>query len=444
MNDVILTERAYALLQDTLTRNTDETCAVLLGTETRQHNDNNRILVTDIEYPDDTDYSRRGMYEAELSPNYVARITKHARQHHKTIIFAHSHPGASPPAFSLVDDAGEQHLSRFLALRHPNHNHVALVLSHGGIVGRVLGTDTDVRIITLGTQRTILSEPSPTASTISESADRQIRVLGVAGQQLLQGLRIAVVGLGGTGSLITEFLGHLGVRDFILVDPDHVATTNLNRLANATPTDVGRPKVDVAERFLRSLGRDPSIKAHVSDVTIASTARELLTADLMFGCTDSHGSRAVLQQIAYQYMIPLIDMGVTIAVAHGQIAHITGRVQLLSPGLACFTCSALLDPNQVRQDMMTPLERQADPYILGDHEPAPAVMSLNATVASLAVTMMLGVMVHLPTAGRYLIYNARSATLRTVRATQVPHCYTCSPSGALGRGDTWPLFTRQN
>ncbi len=168
-----------------------------------------------------------------------------------------------------------------------------------------------------------------------------------------------------------------------------------------------------------------------------------MNADLIFGCTDSHGSRAVLQQIAYQYMIPFIDMGVTITVTDGCISHIFGRVQLLSPGLACFTCDGLLDANEVRRDMMTPFERQADPYIQGVREPAPAVISINGTVTSLAITMMLSVVTAIPVRARHLLYNAMASTLRAARAQPKPDCYICSRSGSFARGDSWPLFARE-
>jgi molybdopterin-synthase adenylyltransferase len=62
----------------------------------------------------------------------------------------------------------------------------------------------------------------------------------------MQQTRVATVGLGGTGSLITEQLAHLGVTGFLLIDPDTVDETNLNRLVEGlpAPTSVRRkPKL---------------------------------------------------------------------------------------------------------------------------------------------------------------------------------------------------------
>jgi molybdopterin/thiamine biosynthesis adenylyltransferase len=228
------------------------------------------------------------------------------------------------------------------------------------------------------------------------------------------------------------------------MDPDVIEQTNLNRVASATPHDIGRPKVEVAAQYIRTIAKDARVHTLVDDVMRSRIAKELLSADLIFGCTDSHGSRAVLQQVSYQYLIPCIDMGSTIAVTGDHITHIYGRVQLLSPGLACFTCSSLLNANEVRRDMMTAFERQADPYLQGAQEPAPSVISLNSTVASLAVTMLLSIVSGVPIDARHILYNALNSALRHVRATPDPNCYICSRSGSFARGDSWPLFARQD
>jgi hypothetical protein len=148
--------------------------------------------------------------------------------------------------------------------------------------------------------------------------------------------------------------------------------------------------------------------------------------------------------VAYQYLIPCIDTGTTIAINGGRIAHIYGRVQLLAPGLACFTCGGLLNSNEVRRDMMSTFERQADPYLQGAREPAPAVMSLNSTVASLSVTMLLSVVAGVPVNARHVLYNAISSSLRSVRVNPEENCYICSKAGAVARGDSWPLLARQD
>jgi molybdopterin/thiamine biosynthesis adenylyltransferase len=443
MIELVLSADDGAAIRAELIGGDTEECAILYASQTVRPDGVVRLLVRDVQFPLSADYTRRGPLEAELNPEFVARVTKRARREACALVFVHSHPGIEVPRFSLVDSTGEEHLAAFLARRHPELKHAALVISAGGVRARSLGGGEGIRVVSIGATREVLFDPLLPTRSISGKFDRQIRAFGSAGQEALQPLRIAIVGLGGTGSLIAQQLVHLGIRDFILVDPDVIESTNLNRVANATPDDVNHPKVEIAARYIQAVAKDATV-AHVKgDVIQVQTARKLLNADIIFGCTDSHGSRAVLQQVSYQYMIPCIDMGVTIAVSNGRITHIYGRVQLLAPGLACFACDGLLDANEVRRDMMTAFERQADPYIQGDREPAPAVMSLNCTVASLAITMMLSVVTSIPVRARHVLYNAIASTLRTVRAQPKANCYICSRSGALARADSWPLFARE-
>jgi molybdopterin/thiamine biosynthesis adenylyltransferase len=443
MMDLLLAEADYAAIKAELCGDDNEKCAILFANQTTRLDGAERLLVREIQFPLATDYSRKGRLEAELTPDYVARITKRAKRAKTALIFVHSHPGPSAPRFSIVDDEGERHLSKFLTHRHPGLIHAALVVSAGGVRARQLGGAEEIRVISVGPHRKFLFDPSKNDPRVSEQFDRQVRAFGVDGQRELERLRIAIVGLGGTGSIVAQQLVHLGVRDFILIDPDVLEATNLNRVSHAFPTDIGKPKTEIAARYIRQIAKDSRVKRVDGDVIETKTARELVNADILFGCTDSHGSRAVMQQVAYQYMIPYIDMGVTLVAKKGLMTHVYGRVQLLAPGLACFTCSSLLDPNEVRRDMMTSFERQADPYIQGDREPAPAVMSLNGTVSSLAVTMLLAVIAGVPAEARHVLYNALTSAMRSVRASPQMDCFVCSRNGAFARGDSWPIFARE-
>jgi molybdopterin/thiamine biosynthesis adenylyltransferase len=171
-------------------------------------------------------------------------------------------------------------------------------------------------------------------------------------------------------------------------------------------------------------------------------AQELLDRDLIFGCTDSHASRVILGQIAYQYLIPVIDMGVSLSVREGKLAKITGRAQLLSPGLPCFSCLELLDGETIRREMLSPEQRAADPYIKGAHEPQPSVISLNATMSSLAVSMFLGATTDAPLETTFLRYDGIKGLVRPVTGAINPECYVCGAENGLGRANEWPLPTK--
>jgi len=444
MIELVLPSDIWETLRTRLLVGPEETCAIIFARQVTRRDGLVRLLVREVELPTSDDYTHRGCTEAELKPEVVARVTKRARLEDYSITFVHSHPGSSPPFFSDVDDDGEAQLSAFLARRHPNLLHAAMVVSKGGARARRLGTANEISVLSLGAIRDVLFDPQAKPHTASEMFDRQIRAFGATGQKLLGRLRFGIVGLGGTGSLVAQQLAHLGVQNFLLIDPDTLEATNLNRVVGAKPQDIGSSKVDVAERMIQSINPAALIERVQGDVIYARTATSLVNVDVIFGCTDSHGSRSILQQVAYQYLIPYFDVGTVLAVSDSGVTHISGQARLLAPGLACHTCCGFLNPEEVRRDLMTPFERQADPYIVGMHEPAPAVISINSTTTSLAVTMLLSVALGVPGAARHVLYDGIKPALRAIRAIPDPNCYICSRKGVLAQGDAWPLLARQD
>ncbi|MBL7487428.1 ThiF family adenylyltransferase [Frankia sp. AgW1.1] len=85
-------------------------------------------------------------------------------------------------------------------------------------------------------------------------------MFGPESQRRLDELTVAVVGVGGAGSLIVQGLAHVGVGRLVLVDPDVVDETSLARLVGARPQDArrGTAKVDVARRTARAV--NPGLK----------------------------------------------------------------------------------------------------------------------------------------------------------------------------------------
>lgn len=444
MSEIRITAADLEALRTHLVGHGVERCAVLLAAPARGRDDSSNLVVREIHLPELQDYLSQTESFAQLSPAFVAQVTKKARNLNLQLVFVHSHLAPYPPEFSATDDEGERVLADFLSRRGLTGAHGALVLSPGGLRARELGSSREMRVISCGNRRVVEFDPSSHGDTYVEQYDRQIRAFGVAGQQAIQRLRVAIVGLGGTGSVLAQQLVHLGIRDFLLVDPDTLERTNLNRVVAARESDIGTPKVEIARRYMEDFSGDVRVQTIVGDVCRSSIAKQLTTADIIFGCTDSHGSRSVIQQVAYQYLIPCIDMGSTITAPKGEVTGIYGRVQLLSPGHGCLWCSGLLNSEEIRRDMMSETERKLDPYIPGSREPAPSVISLNSTMVSMAVTMLLNVVTDVPGEARHLVYDAKGPKLRSVAVQSSSECFICSPRGVLARGDRQPLFARQD
>jgi hypothetical protein len=105
-------------------------------------------------------------------------------------------------------------------------------------------------------------------------------------------------------------------------------------------------------------------------------------------------------------------------------------------------CTDKLDAEQVRRELMTEEQRRVDPYIVGQVVPQPAVISLNSTVSSAAVTMFLAAVTGVPSEARMLTYDGMRGSLRPAAMDPRPQCIVCSSSGALAKGQAWDLPKR--
>ena len=420
----------------------NEAGAMLLCHAHETPSNRRRVLVRDILDVPQEFYIEQRPDRLTIDPIFLARTFKRAKSEESSVFLAHTHPFSRWPQFSPVDDDGEARLIPAIFARLNNRPHGSLVLGEEGFSARLYSTPQRVApvdsMVLVG--RELRRETKDERSMpVYDMHDRNVRAFG-QGQQKLQRMSVGIVGLGGIGSLVVEQLAHLGVGSLVLIDFDTLESTNLNRVVGARPDLVGMPKVRVAEQLINKINPTISVQAVANSVLKEATTRQLLDCDLIFCCTDSHGSRAVVNQMSYQYLIPVIDTGVRIDARNGKIASMAGRVQMLAPDLPCLLCSNLLDSEEIRRDFLTDTQRKADPYITGYSEPQPAVVSINGVVASLAVTMFLSIAVGIPSPGRHLLYLVGQSTVRRVGNERSRDCVVCSARGAYARADDWQMI----
>jgi hypothetical protein len=443
MSVVAFPQDALARLHDRAAAHSDETCAVGYVHRAPANGRLGRLVVRGVEPVPESAYQVHTPIRASLNADFMLEIANQARVAGAGVALLHTHPGTGAlEGFSAVDDAGEVPLAAYFNGRLPGQPHVTAVVTPSDVHARTLGPGASLRA--LGVGATVRHYGGSQGSAVADQRyDRQVRAFGAEGQARLRDARVAVIGAGGTGSFVAHQLAHLGVGQMLLVDHDTVDTSNLNRLLGATPSDVGMAKVAVARRSASAINPAIRVEAIVGDVVDAAVAAKLLEADFIFGCTDSMASRVVINQIAYQYLIPSVDMGVAIHVRDGHIASVTGRVQMLSAGLGCLVCADGLDGQRVRWELMSEAQRRADPYFENASVPQPAVMPLNGIVTSAAVSMFMSVITGYPSDARLLHYDGLRGSMRPQILPQRPRCIVCSGDGALARGDAWSLPVRQ-
>lgn len=441
MNTLAFAARGLQQLKAALAHPELESAAILLCSPVRLSTGGFRLLVMSAFLPEDGDYAHRTPICAELTTTFCLPIEQRARRENLALVYVHTHPGGLPARFSAVDDGTERKLLSYLERRGARGPHAALLFADGGINARMLGAGDPMRVIEVGESVVVALGPEAQQKHDPEDRfDRQVRAFGADGQHRLSTLTLAIVGLGGTGSLTAQQAAHLGVSNFLLVDDDIVEETNLNRVVGTRRRDIGRPKVEVAARMIKAINPKALVTIIKDDVTSPGVARRVIEADAVFCCTDSHASRHVLNQAAYQFLTPVIDMGVSINVGSNGAAKFAGHTKLLAPGQACLWCINNLDAEEVRRELMTDEQRARDPYVQGHARvPQPAVISLNSTVSSLSITMLLSVITGVPAEPRYVLYQGNRARTGDTACEAQPGCPFCGPDAPIATGDMTPL-----
>lgn len=443
MIDLVFPAPQLKILREQLAHRSMESVAILLAIPVARGENGPRLLVQAMAIPTEADYVGRTATVAELKPEFGLPFEKTAARHGWSLVYVHTHPAQdSEPSFSPIDDRAEARLAPYAGMRSPEAPHVALLLGKERLIARELGTSNPVRVLEIGDRIEHAYDPVAGYIELESAHDRQIRAFGKDGQQRLGRLCVVIVGLGGTGSVVAQQLAHLGINDFLLIDPQLVDETNLNRIIGATYDDIDKTfKVDVAERVIKSIRPSARVEKIIQDVLAPGIGLRVAAADFVFCCTDSHGSRHLLNQIAYQYLMPTIDMGVSIT-PDAELANLQlwAHIRLLAPGQACLHCTGSLDADQVRRDLMTEPERRRDPYFnKGVQVTQPAVISLTSLAASVATTMFLSAIVGIPAPARHLTFQVHRGRMAPMDNVPHPTCPYCREEAiAVGGAITLP------
>lgn len=166
-------------------------------------------------------------------------------------------------------------------------------------------------------------------------------LIGEIGLQKLADSTIMVFGVGGVGSHCIEALARSGVGHLILIDPDQVAMTNLNRQSIAYHSSIGQYKTKLMERRIQD------INPHASVITIErfilpDNIQELFqdipgTIDYMIDAIDTVSAKLALVEYAQAHQIPLLSSMGTGNKIHGELFEITD----LSKTSVCPLCRVM-------------------------------------------------------------------------------------------------------
>jgi len=137
-----------------------------------------------------------------------------------------------------------------------------------------------------------------------------LRDIGGPGQQKLKSARVLVVGAGGLGSPLIQYLAAAGVGEIGVVDDDIVSLSNLQRqVLHGTP-DVGRPKVESATDAVAKLNPHVKMRALAQRLDKENVAATIRDFDIVADGSDNFETRYLVSDTCFYEKKPLVTAAV--------------------------------------------------------------------------------------------------------------------------------------
>ena len=232
--------------------------------------------------------------------------------------------------------------------------------------------------------------------------------LGVDAQQRFGESHALIVGVGGLGNPVAQFLAAAGVGTLTLIDADRVDLTNLQRQILFDTSAVGRPKVEAAAARLAAVNPEVRVIQLADRVGLAALAPLAAAADVVADCTDNFATRHAVNRACVAAKKPLVS-GAAIRF-DGQIAVFDAR----DPANPCYHC--LFGESDEFEET-----RCATMGVF-----APLVGIVGATQAAEALKLLAPAGRSL--AGRLLLIDALTMEWRELRVVKDPACPVCGPA----------------
>jgi molybdopterin/thiamine biosynthesis adenylyltransferase/rhodanese-related sulfurtransferase len=291
----------------------------------------------------------------------------------------------------------------------PRHDAPVLIYCSIGEISRVTAADLAERGYTgivslLGGFRRWRSDgrrATPAGETTVDRYDRHIRLTGIGakGQRRIREARVLVVGAGGLGSPVIQYLAGAGIGTMKIVDDDRVDTTNLHRQVLFGEEDIGRAKTDAARDAVHRL--NPRVTVHgISTRLDAGNAADLIAGfDLVVDASDNFETRLAVNDASASVGVPFI---------HGAALRWEGMLAAFEPHIGpCYRC---LFPVLPRGE-----EACSDVGVLG---------AVTGVIGSLMAVEAIKHIVGTPDRliDRLVTYDARSATFASLHIVRSAEC----------------------
>lgn len=373
--------------------------------------------------------------------------------------FIHNHPSGYPD-FSEMDDINEKNILQGLSgCNGETAFLLSMVLTEGNWIARARqGYDpTDVlrprHISVLGNNIELYGIKMP--NDLPAGLARQEIAFGKPFNAKLQSLRIAVVGLGGTGSAVATLLARTGIGELILIDGDNLEKTNMNRVRGYKGTDVGHKKAESLLGFIKSLDLNTSVIS-IPNFLDGKAIDAISSVDVVLGCTDDMYGRDLMNQALYYYGLAYIDIGIAGNVGKDAFGNPflqsqKGRVSCILPESgACLRCQRVVTDERLSNEQkfkdnpeLLKLDAEIlekDYYIVGAGVQSPGIGAFTSGTADNAVATLMNLITEfrkLPTELRQdnIWIDFINMSIHSNTPKNDPDCIYCRKKSLLFRSE---------
>ncbi len=230
---------------------------------------------------------------------------------------------------------------------------------------------------------------------------------GEEGQKKIRNARVFVAGIGGLGSISSNYLTAAGVGQLRIIDRDKVDYGNLNRQIIHWTDDIGEWKSVSAHKKLKNLNPHCSIEAVREEITEDNCAELIGDCSIIVDATDNMKTRRLLNIASVRKRIPYI---------YGGVHELDGMATTFMPGkTACLECIFPYSPDE---------SVAAPPGILG---PVPGVIASIQSIEAIKIILGLpGLMT-----GRLLCFCGYDMTFREFKIGRNSECPVCGETQGL-------------
>jgi adenylyltransferase/sulfurtransferase len=259
-----------------------------------------------------------------------------------------------------------------------------------------------------------VTEARLAASARTDLGDRQLdryarhivlREIGGEGQRRLLAAQVAILGAGGIGSPLIQYLAAAGVGRLTVIDDDRVELSNLQRQTLFGENEIGAAKTDAAQEKVAGLNPDVVVRPVAERLGAANAAALLEGADVVVDGSDNFETRLACADAALALRIPLVSAAV--AQFEGQLAVYRGW----EPDSPCYRCFVGGDPGRAEQSC-------AEQGVLGAMA---GVMGSLAAIEAIRCIVPFGE----DSAGKLLLLDALTLRARTLSLPKDPGCPAC-------------------